>query len=1331
MPHITPLRHCLFSALLHRSSSSSSSSSALRIDHLNAPNLHHAALVDAVRSALLVSPSFIFPPDIPSPPLPEPPPVSVSRPVTAPTQPLPPLPHSHQQQQQQQQQPNRTAVADAFDAARVLPLSAVAVYDALAPSTSSTTTPTTTLPLSAPPPRAATLRFRSALPRVPSLSPAVSRVQSSASSSDLPRNSSLSPSPRPSSSPLPRARTTYLPRTSSANPPSTTTTTTTTTTTAPAPTSAHHIQRAVLAAAVHVFAITQKDGSRQYVYVRPLTTQYALILAVVGGYSAVYVSALERAAARYVHLHARMEAHYAATTSTPPVCTTPMAVELCNALVETLRKASREQQLEIEQEQQQTRQHPQLHTDTLPRRVESSPVPTPHDIAPHVVAPRVQARLVSICSSDNHNNHTSHSLHSSSSSSNNTTTTTTSNNNNINNDDEEEDDDDDTTADNFSTASQIGTYHHHTTASTTPRSATPRSSAGLSTTSRRALSDADRIAVDSQRQRRHHTAPYSRWHYYPNSFRVRRRKPYRLLNHLAATHDHSQTASQQQQQPQQPQQQQQQQQQTVRESRFPWPKYRPQTIAHLPSMQQEQESIASKASAFFSTPTQPSALDASSLRLRMLQLADASELLRHFSARALISIIVAMLEERHVVLVGPSSPVVSRAVVALDGLLHPFKWPHLISPIVLEHQLFLLGAPFPFLVGMLERDLGKTAEVPFDELEDVVVFANMGTGKIMKPSKTPLDLYRRVPRKMRTKLERRLTRVKSACTRQMTRAKSMTFTPQQQQVFNTANAFFEQENSPLDDSGDTLPGSSSLSSSTAISPYEMQVSTPRSEQPSPLPQQPPTASGQADTSSFLQPSIEQPRLALPSTPSTSRTALTWFSRSSFKPAADDPAPQNVWLEEPTVVQLDRALRKFFAELFHGSPHVVRTTAAAPGDSTDSGTPNISATDTSLTTDPEASLTGTDDKPATTEPVPLTTKLSATTLLASRKEEERRQLLNSFCQTQMFMQWRDADEKPDVTFGIAAYQQQQPPQQQSQEPPQAQQPVIAPAPSAEVSGPVQEPLTPTALPDSVRQSSWKRATAPENWLPTRRRTAPVPVTTTEPPSNVEDESGQRHARMRFRVMSDVEDVVLSGLDDDDAPANGVEILPTAAMLNARRARLKSRRRVRARRTGSLELDHHPDLVALANASKVVFSDIEPDTPFGSYSRESSNTQLKDMSDVRYTAMGSSGDREFELDNVQGGKRPWLSLKLPSSPWTFGKDLGRFSGKEDAQQELDGAERVSNEDIFGDDVGVEQGEGNELKGNKSHNREMQLDDEWNGWGRRRPWSRWRRHRFSARA
>lgn len=302
--------------------------------------------------------------------------------------------------------------------------------------------------------------------------------------------------------------------------------------------------------------------------------------------------------------------------------------------------------------------------------------------------------------------------------------------------------------------------------------------------------------------------------------------------------------------------------------------------------------------------------------VRTVELADATLLFRHFPVRGIVSVLVALLEERRVCIVGPDSSIVSRVVLAFANLLRPFEWPHPMSPILVEHMVPVLGAPFPFLVGLLEDHFPQTKALDLDD----VVFADMTSGKITTTAEVG-DLYRRVPRRLRYKIERRLTRTRTACLRQVYKSKSS------QSI-------------------------ASMTNSTAATTYVYE-----------------------DGSSNF---------------GTGRTGRSlWKSKSHQKFCTDAPALQNIWMEHSTVVALDKAIRKFFAELLEDLPSV-----RSPDESLDARTVPTS-----------------DDAGAKGE---LTSKSS---LGASKRELQKTQLVKTFSETQMFMQW-EQDEQRDLTFGLS-------------------------------------------------------------------------------------------------------------------------------------------------------------------------------------------------------------------------------------------------------------------------------------------------------------------------
>ena len=113
----------------------------------------------------------------------------------------------------------------------------------------------------------------------------------------------------------------------------------------------------------------------------------------------------------------------------------------------------------------------------------------------------------------------------------------------------------------------------------------------------------------------------------------------------------------------------------------------------------------------------------------------------------------------------------ARIVASFSALMHPFKWLHLLAPILNEDVLPVLGAPFPFFVGILEKHLGKAKVECHSDLADVVIVDSTKNGRISwNEVDANNELYKKLPRRLRNKIERRLTRCKTSCLRLLYRS---------------------------------------------------------------------------------------------------------------------------------------------------------------------------------------------------------------------------------------------------------------------------------------------------------------------------------------------------------------------------------------------------------------------------------------------------------------------------------------------------------------------------------------------------------------------------------
>lgn len=479
---------------------------------------------------------------------------------------------------------------------------------------------------------------------------------------------------------------------------------------------------------------------------------------------------------------------------------------------------------------------------------------------------------------------------------------------------------------------------------------------------------------------------------------------------------------------------------------------------------------------------------------RVVELADSTLLFRYFPVRSIMSVLVALLEERRVCIVGPDTSVVSRAVLAFVNLMHPFEWPHTIAPILLEDMLPVLGAPVPVLVGLLEEQLPQTRSL---ELFDVV-FADLTTGKVTAIGEVG-DLYRHVPRRLRNKIERRLTRTKTACMRQVYRSKSMQSIPT---VSNTATSFVQEE---CDDAG-----------------------------------------------------VEKTR---------SGGSLLWRSRSQQK-LYSETTMQNIWLEHGTVVGLDKAMRKFFAELLEDMQ-------PREDEGDNDGTVPASGGGGGF-------LDGVAGSDHGSKPVGHSGPFAA-----SRRDNDRPALVKAFSETQMYMQWKDGNDC-DFSFGL---------------------------PKAE--------------------SSKKRAMAKKDG---------------------EAEAGEvgdgRDTIDPRHVTSDLDEDIFSGEE-------GV-LSQTEEGGAGRRKRFRSRRN---KTKAKSRLKFNSEVEEIFVGSNEVPSDIEG-LAWGSKEREDEFFQERPSSSMECMAMDSDGERDSGIASVP--KKPWLTLRLPSSSWMMPRDFGLFSSKEASGQ-----------------------------------------------------------------
>jgi DENN (AEX-3) domain len=149
-------------------------------------------------------------------------------------------------------------------------------------------------------------------------------------------------------------------------------------------------------------------------------------------------------------------------------------------------------------------------------------------------------------------------------------------------------------------------------------------------------------------------------------------------------------------------------------------------------------------------------------RSAALRLADAVLLLAAVPSSLVVSAIAALMEERRVAVVASSPAYLSRAVLAIAALLHPFEWPHILVPSLTQELLPVLCAPCPFLVGVTSPMIAEASRTlpPLDD----VVFIHLDPLQDLKVQATDAetgDPARRLPRRSRAKLLRRLAKLVS------------------------------------------------------------------------------------------------------------------------------------------------------------------------------------------------------------------------------------------------------------------------------------------------------------------------------------------------------------------------------------------------------------------------------------------------------------------------------------------------------------------------------------------------------------------------------------------
>jgi len=80
--------------------------------------------------------------------------------------------------------------------------------------------------------------------------------------------------------------------------------------------------------------------------------------------------------------------------------------------------------------------------------------------------------------------------------------------------------------------------------------------------------------------------------------------------------------------------------------------------------------------------------------------AHVSSILERFESEEILKLLGAMLSERRVLIIGKHFVSVARCVIASISMLYPFRWQHVLLPVVPDHLIALTLSPMPYILGM-------------------------------------------------------------------------------------------------------------------------------------------------------------------------------------------------------------------------------------------------------------------------------------------------------------------------------------------------------------------------------------------------------------------------------------------------------------------------------------------------------------------------------------------------------------------------------------------------------------------------------------------------------
>ena len=89
----------------------------------------------------------------------------------------------------------------------------------------------------------------------------------------------------------------------------------------------------------------------------------------------------------------------------------------------------------------------------------------------------------------------------------------------------------------------------------------------------------------------------------------------------------------------------------------------------------------------------------------------------------------AMLAERRVLIIGKHFVSVARCVIASISMLYPFRWQHVLLPVVPDHLIALTLSPMPYILGMRSSQY-ESLGMEYGEALGVVVVANLDQASV-------------------------------------------------------------------------------------------------------------------------------------------------------------------------------------------------------------------------------------------------------------------------------------------------------------------------------------------------------------------------------------------------------------------------------------------------------------------------------------------------------------------------------------------------------------------------------------------------------------------------